>query len=172
MILASTLETLLNPKVKKIWCREEFWQRIAYNLQLNCLPIQLHSTDFLFPDRPKVVFRFHQDIQQIISILGLSWKCPVLNFHLICSHMSIALPKFHSVALDLAKVKKSCRKQLTWWTQNCMQIQKGLAQVTYEVNSNCADVALQVRIILHQNTVLRVDYGLKNWSKNYLYFHN
>jgi hypothetical protein len=24
MILASTLETLLNPKVKKIWCRKEF----------------------------------------------------------------------------------------------------------------------------------------------------
>ncbi len=109
MILASTLETLLNPKVK-IWCREEFWQRIAYNLQLNCLPIQLHSTDFLFPDRPKVVFRFQQDIQQIISVLSLSWKCPVLIFHLICSHMSIALPKFHCVALDLATVKKSCRK--------------------------------------------------------------
>jgi hypothetical protein len=53
-----------------------------------------------------------------------------------------------------------------------MQIQRGLAQVTYKVNSNCADVALQVRIILHQNTVLGVDYGLKNWSKNYLYFHN
>jgi hypothetical protein len=50
---------------------------------------------------------------------------------------------------DLTIIGKICRSKLAWWKYNCILTHRGAAKGTYKVNPNCADVALQVRIILH-----------------------
>jgi hypothetical protein len=63
---------------------------------------------------------------------------------------------------NLTIIGKICRSKLGWWKYNCILTHRGAAEGTYKVNPNRADVALQVRIILHLNTKLGADCRLEH----------